>query len=116
QRRTLRHGDFDSVLLDRRAVQHTEITGHRRCGPLPRAEAFLAADEQRDAGPEPGLASLQETDQAAEMVVVPVAEDQCVQCGGVNTENLSVVGQRLRRVTEVHQRLPGYGSAARFDV
>ena len=53
----------------------------------------------------------QEADQAAEVVTVGVAEDQAIDLGGVDVEQIGVAQNDLRRIAEI-QHVLCFGAGA----
>lgn len=48
-----------------------------------------------------------EADHAAKVVVVTVAQDQCIETCGIDVKNCHVVQQHFRRVAEIDQDMTG---------
>ena len=59
---------------------------------------------------------LQETDETAKVVLVPVAEHKCVDGRGINTKQISVVEKGFRRETEINQDIARFIAASRLDM
>ena len=58
----------------------------------------------------------QKADQAAEVVAVGVAEDQAVDLGGVDVEQVGVAQNDLRRIAEIQHVLRLGAGAVRFEM
>ena len=116
QRRLLGEGHGHVGLRERVAVERAEVALLRRGGPLARAERLLAADVERELGPEPALGLAQEAGEPAEMVVVAVAQHQRVERSRVDAEQGRVVDQRLGREAVVDQDVPDLVAAPALDV
>src|SRR3954447_20823103 len=59
---------------------------------------------------------LQETDETAKVVLVPVAKHKCVDGRGVNTKQIRVVEKCFRRETEINQDIARLVAASRLDL
>src|SRR5260370_5426868 len=59
---------------------------------------------------------LQETDEAAKVVLVPMAEHKCVDGRRVNTKQARIVEKCFRRETEIHQDVARLVAAPRLDM
>lgn len=115
-RRSLGESHGQPGAADRLAVERSEAARFARHVQLARAEAFLAAEMQRQPGLELAPVGLEKTDHAAEVVVVPVAECQRVEFRRVDAGQQQVVQQCLGRVAEVDQHLARLGAARRLHV
>jgi hypothetical protein len=59
---------------------------------------------------------LQETDETAKVVLVPVAEHKCVDGRRVNTKQARIVEKCFRRETEINQDIARFVAASRLDM
>src|SRR5258705_5010522 len=59
---------------------------------------------------------LQEADETAKVILVPVAEHKCVDGRGVNTEQARIVEKCFRRETEINQDVACLVAAPRLDM
>src|SRR5207248_6152989 len=91
--------DFQFRVGERLAIQRAEVLrlANRQ---LASAEALFPAQIQRQAGPQPGAIVMQETRQAAEVVVVTVAEDQRIEVLGCDPQHRQVVVESPGSETE----------------
>src|SRR5205823_899648 len=78
-------------------------------------EGLLAADVERDVRRHLAPLLLQEADKPAEMVVMPMTDDQRPDRRWVDAQDLHVVEQRLGRVTEIDHRPLRLAAEAGFD-
>jgi len=60
--------------------------------------------------------SLQETDETAKVVLVPVAEHKCVDGHRINTKQIRVVEKGFRRETEINQDIARLVASLRLDI
>src|SRR5689334_15880171 len=95
ERRALRRGDGEVRGAEGLAVDDAEIPLHRRRGPLPGAETVLAADMERKPWLEVPLVLSEKTSEAAEMVVMAVAQHERIDLGRLHPEQLHVVVEGL---------------------
>ena len=58
---------------------------------------------------------LQETDETAKVVLVPVAEHKCVDGRRINTKQICVVQKCFRRETEINQDIARLVAASQLD-
>jgi hypothetical protein len=98
------------------AVDDTEAAAYRRSGPFARAEASFAADKQRQFGLQLAAVRLQETDETAKVVLVPVAEHKGVDGRRINTKEIRVVQKCFRREPEINQDIARLVAALRLDL
>src|SRR5688572_24408415 len=96
-----------AVLLQVAAVEHAPIgeVPRRAGGVLANAEKVLAADVERKIGGQLAPVLLEEADQAAEVVKVPVARNKRLGLRAIDLHDLHVVEERGRRIAEVEQDL-----------
>ena len=73
---------------------------------LAHAKAILATDEEGQILFEPTLVRREEADQPAKMIVMAMAQHQCVEASGIDLEHGHVVEERLRLIAEVDQNVP----------
>jgi hypothetical protein len=59
---------------------------------------------------------LQETEETAKVVLVPVAEHKCVDGRGINTKQIRVVEKGFRREAEINQDIARLVAASRLDM
>ena len=81
----------------------------------PPAEVVLAAGVEREVGRQDARYLSRKPMQAAEVVVMPVADDQRIDLVRIGADDLHVVEQRFRRVAEVEQDGALLGAALRFE-
>src|SRR4030088_3250271 len=59
---------------------------------------------------------LQEADETAKVVLVPVAEHKCVDGRRINTKQIRVVEKGFRRETEINQDIARFVAASRLNL
>ncbi len=111
ERRSFGVGHPEIGVLQRLAVERTEIPLHRRRCPLARAETILAADVDRKLWSQLSLVLPQKANQPAEVIVVTVAQHKCIEGTRLNTEEIDVVDQRIRREAKVNKDISCLGAA-----
>ena len=79
ERRSFGVGHREIGVLQRLAVERTEIPLHRRRCPLARTETILAADVDRKPWSQLALVLSQKANQPAEVIVVTVAQHKCIE-------------------------------------
>jgi hypothetical protein len=72
---------------------------------LARAEAFLAAEKDRQFRPQLALVLTEKTDKAAEMVVMAVREDKRVELAGIKGKQSDVIIERLRGIAKINENV-----------
>ena len=85
----------------RAAVEHTEVAELPRSAIEATAEVVFATGVELDARLDRAAVFVEEADEAAEMIEVPVADHEGVDLFGVDAQQFDVVEQALRRVAEV---------------
>src|SRR5215471_18424076 len=75
-----------------------------------RAKTILSADEEGQTFLKPTLVRRKEAHQPAEMVVMTVAQHQCIEAGGVDLQDRHVVEERLRLIAKIDQNVPHLAS------
>ena len=89
----------------------------RAGGPVhSRAQKHPSPPTQRQFALQLVAVRLQETNEAAKMVLVAVAEHNYVDRRGINDKQIRVVEKCFRRVTEINQDIAHLAAAPRFDL
>ena len=99
------------VLLEVMPIQYP-VSRERTVGLLlhPMAERILAAHIKPQILPHGGSVCLQEADQSAKVIKVPVAEDQRIQIGSIDLQQLQIVRQNIRGESKIQQIAAGIGT------
>jgi hypothetical protein len=95
ERRFLGKDHGNVRLFEGPAVERAEVPLDRRRRPFGRAEALLATEVEGEGGFQLVVAGPQEARDAAEVIVVTVAQHQSVECRRINTQKVDVVEERL---------------------
>jgi len=80
------------------------------------AEIVLAACIEREVRPHLAAVFVEKADQAAEVVIVTVADDQRLDPLGIDPKQFRIVEQRLRGVAEVEHERALFGRALRLEI
>jgi hypothetical protein len=83
---------------------------------LAHAKTILATDEEGQTLFKPTLVRREEADQPTEMIVVAMAQHQCIEAGGVDFQHRHIVEERLRLIAEVDQNVPHLVAEPRLRV
>ena len=83
---------------------------------LAHAKAILAADEERQTLFEPPPVRREEADQPTEMIVMAMAQHQCIEASGVDFQHRHIVEEGLRLIAEVDLNVPHLVAAPGFRV
>src|SRR5262249_25139642 len=94
------------------AVECAELAGRASAD----AETILAANIEWQFRLQLSLAGFEKSDHAAQVVVVTVAQDQCIETCRVDLKNRQVVTQHFGRVAEIDQNMTVLVPASGFGV
>src|SRR3954451_527447 len=93
-------------------IEHTPVAevARRAAACLAVAEVVLAADVEREIGGQPAAVRLEKIDQTAEVVEVPVTEDQRLCFRRIDADHFHVAEVSLGRVAVVEQQIASVGA------
>src|SRR5215471_18026527 len=95
------HHERELRVRDRLSVECTILPSSG----FARAKTILSADEEGQTFLKPALVRREEAHQPAEMIVMAVAQHQCIEAGGVDLQHRHVVEERLRLIAEIDQNV-----------